>query len=347
MKFSRLRLKIVQHWAKIACFLLGAVFGGGIFLLLFPFQEKAVDESLKKGKDFQVRQKGNYQFISPLIECEIENAEVSKKYIPFEKKTKELIAKEIIEKNPNIHLAIYFRNLNNGPWFGINERENFTPASMLKVVLMMSFFKLSESDSSLLSKEVRFDRLNDSLGLVQNFKPKEQIAVGNKYTIEELIRRMIVFSDNQAMELLLKNIDEKQISRIYLDLGIEVPGLRNADDFMSVKEYASFFRILYNASYLNHQNSEKALELLAQVDYKNGIMKKLPSEIVVAHKFGEREFEENGKVVRQLHDCGVVYYEKYPYLLCVMTRGAEWDKLSAIVNDTSKIIFDEIKKNFP
>jgi hypothetical protein len=50
-----------------------------------------------------------------------------------------------------------------------------------------------------------------------------------------------------------------------------VPGVKTPEDFLSVKDMATFFRILYNASYLGRENSEYALKLLSQVDFNNGL----------------------------------------------------------------------------
>ena len=57
---------------------------------------------------------------------------------------------EIEEKNPDIHLSVYFRNLNNGPWFGIRENEGFAPASLMKISILISYLKMSETDPNLL-----------------------------------------------------------------------------------------------------------------------------------------------------------------------------------------------------
>lgn len=69
----------------------------------------------------------------------------------------------------------------------------------------------------------------------------------------------------------------------------------------------------------------------------------------MAHKFGERGYNdpETGKYIRQLHDCGIVYYKKYPYLACIVTKGDDFDENAKIIANTSKIIFEEISKSFP
>ena len=116
---------------------------------------------------------------------------------------------------------------------------------------------------------------------------------------------MIAFSDNEAKNMILENLDTETLDKIYSDLGIDIPGLRSPDDFMTVKEYSSFFRILYNATYLNKKMSEKALEYLSHSNFSKGLLGKLPADVVVAHKFGERGLADSN--TKQLHDCGIIY----------------------------------------
>ena len=109
---------------------------------------------------------------------------------------------------------------------------------------------------------------------------------------------------------------------------------------MSVTDNASFFRILYNASYLTKDNSQKALDLLSKVDFTDGIRAGVPSSVKVANKFGEREV---GNII-QLHDCGIVYFKDHPYLLCIMSRGTDFTKLAASIKNISRLVYLEVNK---
>jgi len=85
------------------------------------------------------------------------------------------------------------------------------------------------------------------------------------------------------------------------------------------------------------------LEFLSQVEFKEGIVAGVPRDVVVSHKFGERGTADSNTL--QLHDCGIVYYPSNPYLLCVMTRGSDFEKLKEVIKTISATIYREIKKN--
>jgi len=158
-----------------------------------------------------------------------------------------------------------------------------------------------------------------------------------------LVKNTIIYSDNTAYDLLVLNTDNQNFKKTFTDLGILLPPAQevNLKDFITVKDYSSFFRVLYNASYLSPENSQKALNLLTQTTFKDGLTALLPSDLTVAHKFGERLTPETGEV--QLHDCGIVYYPQNPYLLCLMTRGRDPKKLAKFIGQTSLQIYDYLR----
>ena len=163
---------------------------------------------------------------------------------------------------------------------------------------------------------------------------------GKRYTIEELIERMIAYSDNNAMALLHANMDPDYRNKVFEDIGLFDPA-DAVHDIMSVAEYTSCFRILFNSSYLNRELSERALRYLAESDFSLGILRGVPSGMTVARKFGERAYDN----VKELHDCGIVYYPNAPYLLCIMTKGTDFVGLSESIIDISRIVFAYVDAN--
>lgn len=117
-------------------------------------------------------------------------------------------------------------------------------------------------------------------------------------------------------------------------------------NFISPKQFALFFRILRNSTYLDLDTSEKALEILSKSDYKDGLVAGVPSDITVSHKFGEHASKDSsGNKIYQLHDCGIIY-GSYNYLLCIMTMGKDYDNLKNDIMSISKFIYGEVVNNY-
>lgn len=294
----------------------------------------------------EIRSRGGYTYINPLLECENVHSVTAR---GVEEQLQPIIGKAITKlkaAGKTDSVSYYFRDLNNGPWIGINEEELHSPASLVKIPIAITIYKLSEENPNLLSAVIHNDTVEDLSE--QNVKPELFLQANKDYTVDELIELMLVYSSNGAYDTLSTYLDVNypgSLEEVYADLGVTLdPSFQYnpAGNIISVKQYASFFRILYNSSYLSKNNSEKMLARLSRSTYVDGLRAGVPDQVEVAHKFGERLFEEANK--RQLHDCGVIYAPKTPYLLCVMTKGENLDNLSEVVRTISAITYRTISQ---
>lgn len=306
-------------------------------LMARDIRDRLVSEEFSR----QVRQDSQYTYINPLLECEVAEGLLDARKENFYDSLEEYASNLKAEGRVN-DVAIYFRDLNNGPTFGINEKSDFFPASLLKVPVMMAYFRWAEREPHLLETEIRYQEVMD-FGYTPTIVPRESLIIGQSYTVAELIRRMITYSDNQSLHLLTKNLPSAYIQDLFKILGIGEDVLVDSGAKLTVKEYAGFFRILFNSSYLSRESSEKALALLAETDYHDALPAGVPSGVAVAHKFGEAGTEN---AERQLHDCGIVYFPNHPYLACVMTRGRDVNNLKETIVDISKFIYEKIDEQY-
>lgn len=281
-----------------------------------------------------------YNLINPLLKCDNAADTIGHRELrPFQHKVEDLV-REMERDGRAKNVAVYFRDLNNGPWFGVEAEERFTPASLLKVPVMIACLKKAESEHGFLRKQYTYR--GDDLNAIRTLKASNAVRPGQPYTVDELIELMIAYSDNNARELLRQAVGPELLARTNADLGVHMP-IVESSDFMTVRSYASFFRVLFNASYLSKKMSHKALTYLAESDYKEGIAAGAPSTVIVANKFGERAV--TGAGVIQLHDCGIVYYPDSPYLLCIMSRGNDFGSLAGTIRDISRLVYTEIDRN--
>lgn len=281
----------------------------------------------------------SFALTNPILDCEnsFSGQELSVQSKVLNEKVLKLKEQYSLE-----HISLYFRDMNNGPWIGINEKEEFSPASLLKVPVMMAFLREAQDNPSLLSKNITIKDEDLNKILTPNIIFDNLMEVGSAYTFTEITESMIQKSDNTGVIVLLRNIKSDHLKEVFNSVGVpfkdtmtEVP--------VRVKDYAGFFRVLYNSSYLDRSMSGKALEILSKSRYMNGLRKGVPAEIIVANKFGERT---NSKEVSgtQLHDCGIIYYPQRPYLLCIMTRGDNFKKQEKVIEELSRFVYNEVDK---
>ncbi|KKW11712.1 MAG: Beta-lactamase class A [Parcubacteria group bacterium GW2011_GWA2_49_9] len=282
---------------------------------------------------------GKYKFIDPLIGFNVGEKDDFKEYGDLEKKLRTKI--DTLKKAVKVHsVSVYFRDMENAHWTGVNEGELYSPASLYKVALMIAVLKQADSDSSLLKKELSYT------GSKSPEKPDyPPMTVGKAYTIEQLLTRLIALSDNDAKAILRDRIGQEAVSAVFADLRLSEPALSETGDSMSARLYSRFFRALYNATYLSRVHSEYALSLLSQAEFKSGIVNGLPPEartLTVAHKFGYRVIEDpTDTVTEEIHDCGIVYTPTHPYFVCVMTKGWKQTDLLDTIQLLSRLVYEE------
>jgi beta-lactamase class A len=313
----------------ILSFLLGIFFSS---LLLSP------DTNLNS-----LHREGGYKYINPLIDFE------SVDFIKTEeaKKLKDVLEERINNNNPTISkISVYYEDLNTGAWIGINEKETFALASLIKVPIMIAHYKIAETDPEHLKQNFVYslDSQKDFENIDDNRTEGFSLKEGESYSIDEYINQLIIHSDNTALPFLLLGETNflKEIDEIFSSLGLTNPYYTSDENAITVKDYATFFRILYNATYLNKEMSSKALELLTKVSYDEGLASGIPQNIMLANKYGLRTTETESGFIEQVHDCGIIYHPTKPYILCVMTRGEDWEILEESISEISYITYEVV-----
>jgi beta-lactamase class A len=276
-----------------------------------------------------------YAYIHPLLTFSLDGRQSAS----FQKLNDQISDIIVREKKAGLvdDVGFYFRNANTGEWTGVNEDDKFSPASLLKVQIMIATLKLAEADPTLLSKRVKVV-LEADLNQNESFKSPAYLANGGTYSIDDLVRAMIVSSDNNAMTALQQFIGPKALQQVYDDLYLQIRQDDPVSNSTSPKTYSLTLRVLYNATYLSREMSNKAMALLTETSFNSGIEQGVPSAVKVAEKFGERTVADratNRALSRELHDCGMIYYPDKPYVLCIMTQGREFDGLLQTIKEIS------------
>lgn len=297
-------------------------------------------------------QQSDYEYLSPLLAYD-SNPEQGFTDLKNFQKSLQATVDQLEGTNGPKFISLYFRDLSNGHWLDINPQNKFYPASLLKVPLMMAIFKQSEKTPGLLKQKLIMNENSEDANIAEVFKPKNPIKPGQAYSVEDLIEKMIVESDNNAANLLtlyLDQINPTAFEKIYQDFGIYLPDPAHSDeDFINPHNYALFLRVLRNATYLGPEYSEMALKYLSEDTFNEGIAAGLPENVTLTNKFGEAlspETQPDGSHLKELHDCGIVYLSGHNYLLCIMTKGQDFPNLTNDIKTISQFVYGQVSTNY-
>jgi len=296
------------------------VFFSIIFLLIYIYQQpcQQISCSLDHPQDSQ------WQFLNPYAK---ENNISLKKIEEF----KSTIDKSL--QGLDIQTAVYFRDLNNGPWFSINGNLRFDGGSLLKIPVLIAYYKNAENNPELLDKKIKYQEKNT---LVSDPDFEKTLILGKTYTIRELLKIMITKSDNTSLALLSEYYEKENIQPSLTETELYL-GILSEIGTINVIEYSGLLRILYNSEYLSANSSNQALDLMTKATFTEGLTKYLPEDVLVAHKYGVRTYPKTNE--KQLHNCGIVYKNSSPYILCVMTKGKDLKKQAELIASISQKVY--------
>jgi beta-lactamase class A len=288
----------------------------------------------------------DYKFIDPVLLLQVPQDDSTPQFQSLKKSISDYITSAEGQKKAS-DISVYFRQLNDDRWVGVNQTDTYAPASMLKVVSLIAFLRQAQENPALYSANVVIPPETTDTDSNQDFyPPADPVQVGKAYSSNDLLSHMIIDSDNNAANAIDGLTGITALDKTFTDLKLPVLSPNTPTDFISPVTYSHLFRSLYNGAYLSDTISEQALQLLSKTTFTQGLVAGVPTGTEVAHKFGERTiaFANGDPTVRELHDCGIVYAPGDPYFLCVMTRGTDFPTLQGIISDISSVAWKSVQQ---
>ncbi len=240
--------------------------------------------------------------------------------------------------------GFYFKNLVTGESFGYNEKEQFLPASIVKVPLLAAILLMRERGETSFDETitVRADEKLPGCGAIQHMTGDKDGSV--TLDIATLYKLMIVISDTTATNALYKHYGNDKIIGLLKELGLKGTQFNRAfyDSVREEKGIQNYFvpeeiGILLEKMYRKTLISPRASEtmqnilLMQQVNHKMG--GKLPIGFPIAHKTGEEE--------DKTHDVGIVF-GKEPFVACFASYQSDIPRFEQFIRDTTYEIAKDI-----
>lgn len=242
-------------------------------------------------------------------------------------------------------VGVGIKHLNSQKEILINEEIIFPSASLIKL------FILAEACNQMKSGKVA---LNQSLYLNNEVKVGgdgilKELNPGHEFTLMEMLTLMIILSDNTATNMIIDLLGMENINKLIYSLGFESTVLQRKmmdfkaaeegkQNYTAVKDILKYFNSLYNGVLIDRQYSNLMIDILKKQQVKGRLDLYLPEGVVIAHKTGDLDYLE--------HDAGIVYLEKNPYIICVLTDNNVTNKEGReIIGKISELVYRQFTKN--
>jgi len=241
----------------------------------------------------------------------------------------------LIDYRTNHNLAgrysVYFEDLTTGAWVGLDEKDTFIPASLLKMPSVVAILKKLETGGIAMDTTVTL-----TPGMI-DFESGTLAYNGAGYviTVRELLTYVTKDSDNTALWALNSLLTPDEYSAARAAVGLPFKSVED-DAAVSPKQYSNILRSLYLSTYLRREFSQLALSMLSETEYTNELQAGIPASVNIAHKVG---FYQTGGYY---HDCGIVYVLEKPYILCVMSKDSTLVEANAAISGVSSIVYEYV-----
>ncbi|WP_317040165.1 serine hydrolase [Pontibacter chinhatensis] len=201
--------------------------------------------------------------------------------------------------------AVAFKDLQTGKELLLSAQESFHAASTMKTPVLIEAYKqasegrFSLSDSILIHNEFK-SIVDGSLYSISPEDDSEQelyTLIGQKRPVSELLYKMIIQSSNLATNLIIEELDAKQVTLTMRELGAQaIQVLRGVEDKKAYERGLNNTTTAYDLMLLFEQiaagkavspeASQEMVRILLDQRHREIIPARLPEGVKVAHKTG-------------------------------------------------------------
>jgi beta-lactamase class A len=225
-------------------------------------------------------------------------------------------------------VSIFAKNLKTGATYDLGGDTRVNTASTIKLPIMIGVYtavadgRVHWTDTSTLTKAVKVG----GSGVIQ------ELSEGRDYPLRDLMRLMILLSDNTATNLVLDHVTGDQVNETMKKLGIEhTRSLRkilngskpegvsaagrdpaNAGFGIGVatpREMVSLLERLYRGEIVGKEASAEMLDLMKKQMWRDGMSRRFASDIDVADKPGALDHLRS--------DVGIVFAKTAPVAIAI------------------------------
>ena len=239
---------------------------------------------------------------------------------PAPEQWEEMVSKmEHLSIRHNGRVAIYLKDLRGGREWTYHPDDLFPSASLIKLPVMACVFNRMKEGGLTLDTPMTLRR-RERVGGSGRLK---WAADGTRYTVREVLERMITESDNTAMRMLLDEVGFDYFARgftgnlglTYTQIHPEGLSLDNRripnENYTTAREMGGLLERMYHGQLVDRFSSEMMLEYMKGLKTRKRLARALPVGWQLAHK--------TGLLRGACHDVGIVMTPQGEYVLAVLT----------------------------
>jgi beta-lactamase class A len=217
--------------------------------------------------------------------------------------------------------SVVVHNLQDGRYAARDESRSYYAASTFKAAVLLEAYRQKDAGAIDFKKEVVVAKkyaAND-LGTLEYL----EIKVGDRVTIADAVRGMIIVSDTPLANLLIEELGSNNVDATLRGTGATVMTVNDRGLPTTALDLTQLMTAIVAGHGVSADSRDEMLALLAQEWFRDGIAAGVPEGTKLAHKSGR--FDD------ATHDSAIVWGPKGPYVITVMTDGSgDWAPVAAV-----------------
>jgi beta-lactamase class A len=214
--------------------------------------------------------------------------------------------------------GIIVKDLKTGEIIEINSNKLFPSASLVKVPIMAALYQAVEEGKLSLDDMVTLRRQHKVRSASHLYFARN----GTKFSVRNLIERMITESDNTATNMCVDVLGFGYLNQKFVEFGLKNTDLRRGvmdlqwrdagiENYTTAEDMAFLLEKIYRGELVSPQASAEMLEVLKRQKVNDRIPRWLPDDLVIAHK--------TGLLHDTVSDVGIVFTPEGNFVICVLT----------------------------
>ena len=230
------------------------------------------------------------------------------------------LEKSILEVDRSLDgvMGVSIVDLSDGRRYSLHADEVFPQASSIKICILVELYRQAQQGKLKLTDIYTVNAAD----LVQDSDIMGGLTPGvTKITLRDLATMMVAVSDNSAANVLIDKVGMENVNSLLSSFGLRSTRLsrkmmdlkaagEGRENVSPPNEMAKLLQALYEGKILNQEMTPDFFKVLA-THKDSWIPRDLPDELKIANKPGSLEGVRN--------DSGIIFVEKRPYVLSVMT----------------------------